>query len=55
MKVAAKQNALTLRTLNNRLATQRAELATCTTAAMTRCVEEAIADTRRQMQGLLGA
>lgn len=48
-------NALALRTLNARLAAQRAELATCTTVAMFRCVEEAMADTRRQMRELRGA
>ena len=39
-----------LRALNERLTVLRAELATCTTAAMTRCVEQAIDDTRRQMR-----
>jgi hypothetical protein len=48
-------NNAALRTLTLRLSFQRAELATCTTAAMTRCVEEAIADTRRQMRALLRA
>jgi hypothetical protein len=48
-------NSAALRTLNARLAAQRAELATCTTAAMTRCVEQAMADTRRQMRELMGA
>ncbi len=55
MPIANRPNALALQTLNNRLATQRAELATCTTAAMTLCVEQAMADTRRQMRELLTA
>ncbi len=38
-----------LRTLRMRLIAQREELATCTTDAMRKCVEEAIADTRRQL------
>ena len=38
-----------LKTLTTRLASQRAELETCTTAAMVRCVKEAIADTGRQL------
>jgi hypothetical protein len=53
MPNANRPNALALRTLNNRLATQRAELETCTTAAMRRCVEQACEDTRRQMRELL--
>ncbi len=55
MSNAAKPNRLALRNLNTRLAAQRAELATCTTAAMTCCVEQAIADTRRQMRELNAA
>lgn len=38
-----------LLTLQLRLESQLAELATCTTPAMARCVEESIADTRRQI------
>jgi len=45
-------NAAALRTLNARLAFQAAELATCITAAMRLCVEQAIADTRRQISAL---
>jgi hypothetical protein len=44
--------AAALRTLNARLAAQRAELATCTTAAMRLCVEQAMANTRRQMRAI---
>lgn len=51
---ATRSNALALRTLNARLVAQRAELAICTTVAMTRCVEDAMADTRRQMRELMG-
>ena len=42
-----------LRTLSLRLDVQRAELATCTTSAMRRCVWLAIADTQRQIAELL--
>lgn len=42
-------NKTRLRSLSLRLAAQKAELATCTTAAMTRCVAESIADTERQL------
>lgn len=42
-------NRTLLRSLTLRLQAQTAELATCTTAAMTRCVAESIADTERQL------
>jgi hypothetical protein len=48
-------NTAALRTLNARLSAQRAELETCTTVAMRRCVEQACEDTRRQMRELTGA
>jgi len=38
-----------LKALELRLAVQRAELATCTTSAMKRCLWLAIADTQRQI------
>jgi hypothetical protein len=43
-----------IRTLTLRLEAQRAELATCTTSAMRRCVWQAIADTQRQIAELTG-
>lgn len=42
-------NRTLLKSLTLRLQAQRAELATCTTAAMTRCVAESILDTERQL------
>jgi hypothetical protein len=45
-----KTNRTAAKTLSLRLAVQTEELATCTTAAMRRCVEEAIEDTRRQLR-----
>ena len=38
------------KTLAQRLANQEAELKTCTTPAMVKCVLDAIADTTRQIQ-----
>ncbi len=46
---SAKPNRAAIRTLNLRLQAQKAELATCTTAAMIRCVMGAIMDTERQL------
>lgn len=46
----SRTSARALRTLNHRLDTQRDELGTCTTAAMVRCLKQALADTRRQMR-----
>lgn len=43
---------LALKSLALRLSSQAAELATCSTAAMTRCVKLAIADTERQIAEL---
>lgn len=45
-------NALATKTLRARLSSQAAELTTCTTAAMTRCVKQAIADTERQITAI---
>jgi hypothetical protein len=42
-------NKTLIRSLRLRLEVQTAELSTCTTAAMRRCVEESIADTWRQL------
>jgi hypothetical protein len=42
-------NRLAIKSLELRLAVQTEELSTCTTAAMTRCVQEAIAETKRQL------
>lgn len=39
--------------LQLRLDSQLTELLTCTTAAMRKCVEESIADTRRQIAEML--
>lgn len=49
MTNTARPNKTLIRSLSLRLAAQKAELATCTTAAMTRCVAESIADTERQL------
>lgn len=49
---ATRPAARALKTLRQRLDTESAELETCTTAAQTRCVKQAIADTERQMAEL---
>lgn len=45
-------NRTSIRSLTLRLAAQRAELATCTTLAMARCVVESITDTQLQLRAL---
>lgn len=45
-----KPNKTLIKSLTLRLQAQQAELATCTTAAMTRCVAESIEDTKRQLR-----
>lgn len=42
-------NQLKMKTLNDRLKTQYAELQTCKTKAEIRCVKQAMADTERQI------
>ena len=44
---------MAMRTLNARLVAQRAEYATCKTAAERNCLKQAMADTRRQMRELI--
>lgn len=44
-----KPNFLAIRTLRLRIAEYRNQLETCTTDAMRKCVEDAIADTYRQL------
>ncbi len=46
---ATRPSLLALKTLRQRLTSQARELETCTTAAQTRCVKQAIADTERQL------
>lgn len=48
----ANTNKAARKTLTLRLELLTGELATCRTAAQKRCVEEAIADTRRQLAAL---
>jgi hypothetical protein len=48
--IQPRPNRAAIRTLRFRLQAQTAELATCTTAAMVLCVEQAIADTHRQLR-----
>jgi len=48
----ARQRNQARKTLTLRLHTQRAELGTCTTDAMRKCVQEAIQDTERQLAQL---
>lgn len=49
MFATPRPNRTAIKSLRLRLAAQRAELTTCTTAAMTRCVYESILDTKRQL------